>query len=276
MNPSTRLLVNSLAINPPNSIGLNGLNDSGKFKIAEYLCAKALNMQPGDFNFRVKAINCMEDIGIDDVRALKKELSVKSVGQDNFRRAVIFKNFHKMSTPAQNSILKLLEEPPVDTLLIILVDSKNSILPTIVSRLQWIDVLPLDLATLEQNYSSHSKSLVKQAFLLSDGYIESFEKNINDENTPIKSAINDAKKILKMKRVERVSSVERVINSQDYTPEDFLNALQKIYLTLVRREADSAVSAKILFGLEYVIKTKESLKYNSNPKLIFTNLFYKI
>ena len=43
-------------------------------------------------------------------------------------------NFHLSSIPAQNSFLKLLEEPPSNVQFVLTTDNKNNLLPTIVSR----------------------------------------------------------------------------------------------------------------------------------------------
>ncbi|HEX5797759.1 MAG TPA: hypothetical protein VFX79_00235 [Candidatus Saccharimonadales bacterium] len=279
MNPSTKFLVDSFIKNPAGAIGLNGPKNSGKLLIAKYLCSQALHLKPNEFDAKVDIIECADKSGIDDIRALKKNLSIKSIGEKgSFSRAVIMSDFHKISIPAQNSTLKLLEEPPADTILIILVDSKSSILPTIVSRLQWADVLPLDLTTFEKNYSQYEKSEIKQAYLLSDGFLLSFEKMLQDEKNAIRLAVNDVKKILKLKKYERISSLDKILNNQNYTPEEFLTALQKIYSILVHREIENGtkLQTRILSGLEQVIEAKESLKYNPNQKLLLTNLFYKI
>ncbi len=280
MHPSTKLLVDSLIRNPANSIGFNGPNNSGKLQIAEYMCRKILKLSGNEFDFKVDIFNSGEQSGIDDIRDLKKKLAIKAqTEQGGFGRAVIFEDFHKISIPAQNSILKLLEEPPNDTILILLVDTKKSILPTIVSRLQWVDVLPLDLKTLEKKYGSqYEMNEIKQAYLLSDGYIASFEDMLQGEKNTLKIAVKDVKEMLKLKRFERISKIESILNSHDYSPEDFLTALQKIYLTLLHKEIENGgkFQRRVLIGLDNINKTKESLKYNSNQKLVFTNLFYKI
>ena len=54
----------------------------------------------------------------------------------------------RMETPAANSFLKLLEEPTPKTLFLLLTDRPDSILPTIVSRTQRID-LPVPSGLLE-------------------------------------------------------------------------------------------------------------------------------
>lgn len=279
MNPSTKLLVNSFIKNSVNSIGFKGPKNSGKFQIAKYLSSKTLKITSKEFDFNVEIIDCANQSGIDDIRDLKKKLAIKPAAKkDGFSRAVILQDFHKISIPAQNSILKLLEEPPLDTILILLVDTKGSILPTIVSRLQWVDVLPLDLKTLEKNYSQFDSSSVKQAYLLSDGYLIDFEKILKKEKSSIKLAVDDVKKILKLNKTERISNIDAILDNQDYSPEEFLTALQKIYSALMRREIDkdTKLQNKVLAGLDQINKTKESLKYNANSKLIFTNLFYKI
>ena len=280
MNASTKFLADSYIKNPVNSIGFNGPDNSGKLQIAKYLCRKALNLNPNEFDFKVEIIDCADGSGIDEVRELKKKLAIRSVGKkESMNRVVIFKNFHKMSLPAQNSILKLLEEPPLDTMIIILVDAKSSILPTIISRLQWVNVLPLELKTLEKEYGGeYDGDKIKKAYLLSDGYLTGFEKILKDEDNAMKMAVEDVKKILNLKKYERISRLDNILNNQNYNQEDFLMALQKIYTTLMRREVknDTNLQDKVLAGLEQINRTKEALKYNPNPKLIFTDLFYKI
>ncbi len=52
------------------------------------------------------------------------------------KKVIIIKNAEKMRKEGANSFLKLLEEPPSNTILILTTDNLNSILPTIVSRCQ--------------------------------------------------------------------------------------------------------------------------------------------
>lgn len=62
---------------------------------------------------------------------------VKAVGGHTYeggRRAVIIENAEKMTTQAQNSLLKTLEEPNEDTVFFLISDDVTLLLPTIVSR----------------------------------------------------------------------------------------------------------------------------------------------
>ena len=53
-------------------------------------------------------------------------------------KVFIIREADKMGTPAQNALLKTLEEPPGDTVLILLVDAIDRLLPTVLSRCQTV------------------------------------------------------------------------------------------------------------------------------------------
>jgi DNA polymerase-3 subunit delta' len=85
-------------------------------------------------------------IKIDQIRQLKKALNFAPF--ENSRRIVLLEEVHTMRREAGNSLLKLLEEPPADNLLLLVGNAMGSILDTIVSRCQVIPFapLPLDMA----------------------------------------------------------------------------------------------------------------------------------
>ena len=68
---------------------------------------------------------------ITDVRNIKKTIFLKTFSGN--KKAVIIYNFNLASIEAQNSMLKILEEPPTDTQIILLSENEN-LLPTIISR----------------------------------------------------------------------------------------------------------------------------------------------
>ncbi len=58
-------------------------------------------------------------------------------------RVVIIENAHLMTLPAENAFLKTLEEPPVDTTIILTAISPSSLLATTVSRCRLVYVAPV-------------------------------------------------------------------------------------------------------------------------------------
>jgi DNA polymerase-3 subunit delta' len=71
---------------------------------------------------------------IDQIRLLQKEASFTP--QFNQGRVFVIDDAEKMTPQAQNSLLKLLEEPPVRFVFILIVSSRQSVLETIFSRCQ--------------------------------------------------------------------------------------------------------------------------------------------
>jgi DNA polymerase III subunit delta' len=80
-------------------------------------------------------------IKIDRVRDLIKSLSYPPY--ESVIRVVLLEDIHAMRREAANSLLKTLEEPPENNLLILTVESSKSILPTLSSRCQCVPFFPL-------------------------------------------------------------------------------------------------------------------------------------
>ena len=70
-------------------------------------------------------------IGVDAVEHLQEQLKLKPFGK---RHVVLIEEAHLLNTAAQNKLLKTLEEPAGDTVLILLAEKKDALLPTVVSR----------------------------------------------------------------------------------------------------------------------------------------------
>lgn len=86
-------------------------------------------------------------IGIDQIRALRKTCSIKPTEN---RRLIIIAEADKMTQEAANSILKLLEEPPDSTHLILTTFRPSAMLPTILSRCQEVKFGLLTDAKIEE------------------------------------------------------------------------------------------------------------------------------
>ncbi len=85
-------------------------------------------------------------IVIDDVRAVRRFLSLSAA--DGGWRAVIVDTADEMNRSAANALLKVLEEPPARTALLLVAHSPAALLPTIRSRCRTLDLRPLGPAEL--------------------------------------------------------------------------------------------------------------------------------
>ncbi|MCH7608577.1 MAG: DNA polymerase III subunit delta', partial [Chloroflexi bacterium] len=65
-------------------------------------------------------------------------------------RVYIVQSADRLSQDAANALLKVLEEPPPDVLLLLLTDNPDGVLPTIRSRCQLIELRPLPVARVAE------------------------------------------------------------------------------------------------------------------------------
>lgn len=82
-----------------------------------------------------------DQIHVEDLREMKKTLNFAPF--ESKYRFVIIDEAHKLNTNSANSILKILEEPPAHTRFFLTTHERNLILPTILSRSQFIYFSPL-------------------------------------------------------------------------------------------------------------------------------------
>ncbi len=116
-------------------------------------------------------------IKISQVHNLINLLSLKPAYAN--KRIVLVKDAHRLNQEAANSFLKILEEPPLNTLIILMTSDETLLLETILSRCQKIQFAPLsrkDLKDiLDKNYSknqdeielvlNYSKGMVRKDFI---------------------------------------------------------------------------------------------------------------
>lgn len=115
-----------------------------------------------------------EKIGIAQIKQLINHLATKPFGQ-TAKSAVIF-NGNTISPDAQNALLKTLEEPSGDSVILIGVDSETKLLPTILSRCLVINLTEKDetstfdldkliSSTIEERFDLIEKTTDKETFL---------------------------------------------------------------------------------------------------------------
>lgn len=147
----------------------NGPKGAGQEAIAQWLsmrlfCKNLINNQPCQ-----KCINCQriennehpdvitvksnkKSIKVDEIRILKQEFT-KSAVEGN-HKILIIECAETMTTSAQNSLLKFIEEPIGNVLIILLTENKDLLLPTIISRIQMISFELPALVDLEEQLAN--------------------------------------------------------------------------------------------------------------------------
>lgn len=99
-------------------------------------------------------------IGIAEVRQIQHFLSRKPIASP--QATVVIHKAHLLTVPAQNALLKTLEEPPAYARIYLVTDQPDSLLPTVLSRIQVVDTpkpRPVSPAQLNQTQKLLAKLL---------------------------------------------------------------------------------------------------------------------
>lgn len=88
------------------------------------------------------------EIVVDDIRRLHRFFGLSA--PDGGRRVVIVDPADEMNTSAANALLKMLEEPPARTILLLVAHQPSRLLPTIRSRCRTLRLKPLDTGAMAQ------------------------------------------------------------------------------------------------------------------------------
>jgi DNA polymerase-3 subunit delta' len=91
--------------------------------------------------------NEQSQIKIEDIRGILRQANFRPY--EGVMKVFIIDNAHKLNTEAANSLLKVLEEPPKDVLIILVTHKPQNIIKTVLSRCKQIKFSPLIRAQLE-------------------------------------------------------------------------------------------------------------------------------
>ncbi|MBO5946092.1 MAG: AAA family ATPase [Clostridia bacterium] len=107
-------------------------------------------------------------IGVNEVRFFREDMFMSSVESD--KKIYVIDEAHKMTTNAQNALLKVLEEPPSDVVILLLSASDDAILTTIKSRAQYIAMERFSPERLREYFRGES-SVSDDVLISADGRI---------------------------------------------------------------------------------------------------------
>ena len=103
-------------------------------------------------------------IKISQIQSLISQLGITPAYAS--KRVALVKEAHRLNQESANSFLKILEEPPLDTLIILTSSDENLLLETILSRCQKISFTPLSRENLNEILDINSLTPENKEFVL--------------------------------------------------------------------------------------------------------------
>ncbi|MEE9328203.1 MAG: DNA polymerase III subunit delta' [Cocleimonas sp.] len=271
----------------------NSVNDSVDNKRKYDACnhCKACKTYESQANPDYLNIDLLEDkqqIGIDQVRQLSTFLSLSR--SFNSYRVVLLNQVERMNLNAANSLLKSLEEPTNNTVIILLTSQLNRLLPTMKSRCQILK-LPTPIKAVAQEWiQHHSPEINNPEELLDMAYgkplaalkidaeeIQSRKKLSKD----LIGLINNKESITAVAKTWEKYNSELLLNWQITWVQDFIkqsiqdkplnNSEEKQTLTLL--ELSQLKSVAQLWQIYHeLIKQKRYIHTSVNPLMFVENM----
>jgi len=154
-----------------------------------------------------------ETLKIDQVRDLQHELSLSPV-EGRYRVAVLC-NFERATAGAANALLKTLEEPASQVVIILTAPDPAGLLPTIVSRCQIVTLRPLPADQVQAALQEKWGAPAAQAELLaslSAGRLGWAVRALTDESflERRQARLDDLRDLLQMHRAERLAYAQQL------------------------------------------------------------------
>jgi len=261
---------------PSHALIIVGPTGSGKLALAQQLAADLLEINFEDLQKQayLKHISPADakSISIETIRELEHFLSLKVPGKKSVNRLIIIEDSHLMGAEAQNALLKILEEPPEGTVLILTAGDAQSLLPTIRSRSQVIDVIPpeLSLATDHFTKDGYSAPEIKQAISISGGLPGLMTALLSDTEHPLRLATEKARQLLSQNSYERLVNIDELAKNPALANDTLFILQQMARMSLQTAEGPAANRWQRVLKASY--RAQEALSESAQAKLVLIEL----
>lgn len=209
-------------------------------------------------------------LGIKIIRYMQDRVYLKATeGKWKF---FIIEPAEKMTDDAFNCLLKTLEEPPENTIIILIAKHKETIPVTILSRVQTVFFQPLSVDNisnyLQETHSLSSENAIKIA-TMAEGSIERAENlllNTQNEFSTLWTELT-SKKLA----VADILAKSRLTTKDRETALEAVTIITETAMRFFRKDP-----GKYADVIEAMSKSKKYLELNANPANVMDNLFMYI
>lgn len=286
LHPTSAHQLKALQQSLPHAILISGADGVGKDTIAQQFVLQVFGSKAGVNNAGLLHITQESSpeivgIGIGDVRTIRDFLNRKTTGTAQIRRIVLIASAHTMTSEAQNALLKTLEEPPADTMVILTANDPTALKQTIRSRTQQLLVMPVNQFEAEAYFTKagYKTDAVQTAYYMSEGRVGLLKALLEDaKEHPLVGAIAEAKDILKMTSYERLLLVDGLSKDKEHLTL-VLQGLERVVMSGLRQSADknNAPAVKRFYHVsKHIQEAQEALSKSGNAKLVLTDLLLNV
>ena len=280
IHQSSADIIDSFIKQPSHALLIVGPSGIGKQSLADSIAEAVLAITPAtiDSYAYVKKIRPTEKntISIDEIRQLERFLSLRVPLKKDFNRAVIIQDAHSLSLEAQNALLKMLEEPPSGTIIILTTKHSQALLPTIRSRVQSINLTRPNKKQINSFFEGkdYSRDSIDRTYAVSGGLPGLMSSMLSDTDHPLTSATSYARELLGSTIYERLLKVDELTKQRQLALDTTSILQQMSHISLQTALGNRALKWQSILKASY--GAHEGLSNNGNSKLILTKLMLSL
>ncbi len=226
-------------------------------------------------------------IVVSDVDDLVAKSFLKPLEDD--KKLFVLVNAQDMNTQAQNKLLKVLEEPPKDTYILLGATSTYSLLPTVLSRVKRLDIRPFSDNEIYENLKEDFDNLEKLsvAVRLSGGKVgEAINKYSDDETYKIESSV--IKILLELKSSKDVSKFSSYFTKENI--KDYVSVFSSVMTDCLRfnlsgsslstskedvkKVCDTYSNGALIYALDRLREIEKALFFNGNIQVLADKMLF--
>ncbi len=273
LNPKTKTEFNNFVLNTPHALICVSPLGTGKRTIIQELSTTVLGNRSVGRMYLIEPLEDKKSIGIEQIRELKLNLRLKSLEP----RVVFIPDAGQMTPEAQNSILKILENPPENTHIFLTVNNLYEILETIQSRsIIWRINAPSKDLIINYYKGQFTDSSLQKSVSLSGGRMGLLNSMLNDDNDhTLLQAIETAKDILAENSFERLCRLDTLIKDLSWM-NSIIEGLELACFAALEHSAkmNNVVSVKAWKSrVKNIEQARQELEQGLLPKLVLGKLF---
>lgn len=273
LTESARVALQTFVDRPSHAILVTGSHGSGLTTLAERITGALLGSTDIRQERYVRLLASEQGaIPIERVRELQGFLALVVPGKAAVRRVVIIDGADTMSLEAQNALLKTLEEPPADTVLVLTSAEPERLLATIRSRVAFLHIGLPERAQVTAYFAEqgYEDTAITRAYMLAEG-APGRMRNILSGEAGIDT--DTVRTILAGSSYERLLQVEPLAKDK-LAAGVFAATLVRVASATLERAAvqNPASLARWQRVLAAGMTAQVALAQNGNTKLVLTDL----
>ena len=183
---------------------------------------------------------------------------------ESYKKIYIINDADEMTDSAQNALLKVLEEPPLYVMIILIGSNEQAFLNTIKSRCVKINIQGLTVEELKQYFEKNQETINEKFLDIYQGSIGKAKKIDGQENI----YLDLQESILDIKSIGKVEFVKKC--TRDITKDNIKDILEYLNILMFKLGKNNLKYLEVISKINKAIK---QCSFNCNVEMISDNLF---